>query len=170
MPNVFPSNSQRKPELFELFLAKKNEIKKKNTRGWTKHINYSPPSSGRKLFQLFKLLLIFNLQSSLFEISVPSIHPCVLLLPNPSEAPVPVSKSGIYTSGGFDTRAFVLPNRTPHCPLHSRPTCSSSTSSPTPHSPPFHSGRCLEYLSGTTNGRTSDSGEMLNIKPSVPLF
>lgn len=132
MPNVFPSNSQRNPELFELFLAKKKWNKKKNTRGWTKHINYSPPSSGRKLFQLFKLLLIFNLQSSLFEISVPSIHPCVLLLPNPSEAPVPVSKSGIYTSGGFDTRAFVLPNRTPHCPLHSRPTCSSSTSSPTP--------------------------------------
>lgn len=66
MPNVFPSNSQRNPEeLFELFLGsqEKKRKKKKNTRrrGWTNRINYSPSLSGRnKLFQLLKLLLIFN--------------------------------------------------------------------------------------------------------------
>lgn len=72
-----------------------------------------------KLFQLFKLLLKINLTIlALRNFYPPDTSQCLITRDPRGPRLVPVSKSGgiyiyIYTSGGFDTRAFVLPVRTP---------------------------------------------------------
>lgn len=62
MPNVFPSNSQRNPEeLFELFLGSQEKKEKHSTSRMNEpHKLFALFEWHNKLFQLLKLLLIFN--------------------------------------------------------------------------------------------------------------
>lgn len=134
-----------------------------------------------KLFQLFKLLLKINLTIlALRNFYPPDTSQCLITRDPRGPRLVPVSKSGgiyiyIYL-GWFRHKSFCTPRQNAHCPLHSRPTCSSSSLRllPPPQHPVyrhFHSGRCLEYLSEHQGGHQTH--EMLNTKPtnaSVPSF
>lgn len=83
------------------------------------HKLFAPLEWTNKLFQLFKLLLKINLTIlALRNFYPPDTSQCLITRDPRGPRLVPVSKSGgiyiyIYTSVGFDTRAFVLPVRTP---------------------------------------------------------